>query len=276
MESVIKKALELTFEPVAMILTDEKPPGARQFGGGKWGCVMFMLAAAAKGKTAAFDKKTFGCPGGGVGLGFGNQYRNFIGGEEGFCRFLSVGNQDHPETMVLVEKAKPYLRPEAYDNFVHGERYLKSPGRVRKFLAALPMIDLPVKYVVMKPLSEVDEAKERPEVVVFLADVDQAAALTVLANYSGEGNENVIIPYAAGCMSIGIYPYREAKSDHPRAVLGGVDISARVYLKRQLGADLLTFAAPFAMFKQMETDAPGSFLERHSWKELRELGQEKT
>ena len=178
--------------------------------------------------------------------------------------------------MALVEKAKPFLRESAYDNFVHGERYLKSPERVRKFLAALPITDLPVKYVALKPLSQVDQAKERPEVVVFLADVDQAAALTVLANYSGEGNENVIIPYAAGCMSIGIYPFREAKSDHPRAVLGGVDISARVYLKRQLGADLLTFAVPLALFRQMEADAPGSFLERHSWKELRDLQQDQT
>jgi hypothetical protein len=41
---------------------------------------MNMLASAAKGRTAVFDRETFGCTGGGVGLGFGNQYLNFPGG----------------------------------------------------------------------------------------------------------------------------------------------------------------------------------------------------
>jgi len=29
----------------------------------------------AKGRVAVFDRETFGCPGGGTGLGFGDQYR---------------------------------------------------------------------------------------------------------------------------------------------------------------------------------------------------------
>ena len=38
-------------------------------------------------------------------------------------------------------------------------------------------------------------------------------------NFPG-GNENVIIPDAAGCQTIGIAPYREAQSERPRAVVG--------------------------------------------------------
>jgi len=91
MESKIAQALRLKYCPVAIVWTDDKPEKAMDFKEGKWGCVMWMLAAAAKGKTAAFDKNTYGCWGGGVGLGFGNQYLHFPGGIECFYRFLSRG-----------------------------------------------------------------------------------------------------------------------------------------------------------------------------------------
>jgi hypothetical protein len=78
MQSKITSAMRLELEPVALIWADEKPAGATEFAPGKWGCVMFHLAAAAKGKTAAISRETFGCVGGGVGLGFGNQYKTSL------------------------------------------------------------------------------------------------------------------------------------------------------------------------------------------------------
>lgn len=86
MESKIAKALKLKHEPVAILWDDKKPDNAVQFKEGRWGCVMWMLANATKGKTAVFDRKTFGCLGGGVGLGFGNQYLNFPGGLANYGR----------------------------------------------------------------------------------------------------------------------------------------------------------------------------------------------
>jgi len=85
------------------------------------------------------------------------------------------------------------LRPEALDSFIHGERYVKSPELVKRFMECLPMTDIPFEYVVLKPLEEVDLKVERPEVVVFLVDPDQFSALVVLANYDTEDNERVII-----------------------------------------------------------------------------------
>ncbi|MCX5822240.1 MAG: DUF169 domain-containing protein, partial [Deltaproteobacteria bacterium] len=81
-------------------------------------------------------------------------------------------------------------------------------------------------------------------------------------------NENAIIPYAAGCQTIGIYPYQEAESDRPRAVVGLTDLSARVYIRKQLGDNLLSFAMPLALFNEMEANVAGSFLQRHTWQEL--------
>ena len=269
MESAIAKAIQLKYKPVALLWSNEKPQGAMQFQEGKWGCVMWLAAHAAKGKTAVADIKTFGCFGGGVGLGFGNQYKNFPGSEEGFCHFLSTGNADRKGGMEIAEKIKPYMTKESYDNFLYGERYVKSPKLVEKFVKALPLTEIPATYVVFQPLDTVDTKKEKPQTIIFFVNPDQLSALVVLANFGRGNNENVIIPYAAGCQTIGIYPYREAKSAKPRAVVGLTDLSARVYIRKQLGDNhLMTFSAPFALFEEMEQNVPGSFLERHAWQSL--------
>ncbi|UCC61083.1 MAG: DUF169 domain-containing protein [Dehalococcoidia bacterium] len=270
MKSVIAEAIGLKYEPVAILLTNEKPANAVQFKEGKFSCVMFMLAAAVRGRQAVFDRKTFGCPGGGVGLGFGNQYKNFPGGEEAFCYFLSSGNKDWEPGMQVAETAKPFISDKLYDELVYGEKYLKTPELVMKFIECLPITDVPFEYVVFKPLGQVEEG-EKPETVVFLVDMDQLSALVVLASYERESNEAVIIPQAAGCQTIGIYPFNEALCEHPRAVVGLTDISARVQIKRQLKDDVMSFAVPLSMFQEMEANVPGSFLERNTWKELMEM-----
>jgi uncharacterized protein (DUF169 family) len=274
MHSAIAERLRLKHQAVAIVWAEEKPAEARQFSEGKWGCVMFMLAAAVKGDSVVFDQKNYGCPGGGVGLGFGNQYVNFAGGEACFKYFLSTGNEQWEEGRAAGERVKPYLRPEAYGHFMHGERYVKNPELVGKFLDCLPMTSVPAPYVVFKPLAAVDEKVDDLRTVIFLADADRIAALTVLANYGRGHNENVIFPFAAGCQSLGIYPYREAERPEPRAVLGLNDISARLYLKRILKDDLLSFAMPLALFREMEDNLAGSFIERDTWKDLRSLAGE--
>ena len=269
MESLIAKAIQIKCQPVALLWSNEKPQGAMQFQNGKWGCIMWLVAHAAKGKSAVADAKTFGCFGGGVGLGFGNQYKNFPGGEDGFCHFLSDGNANNEGGKELAEKIKPFMHAEAYDNFLHGERYVKTPVLVGKFLESLPLTEIPEQYVIFQPLDTVDTNKEKPQTIIFFVNPDQLSALVVLANYGRGDNENVIIPYAAGCQTIGIYPYREAKSAKPRAVVGLTDISARVYIRKQLGDNhLMTFSAPFALFEEMEQNVSGSFLERHTWQSL--------
>lgn len=268
MKSNIASAISILHEPVAILFSNDKPQNARQFQEGKGGCVMFMLGAAVNGDIAVFDRKTIGCQGGGTGLGFGNQYRNFSGGEDCFCHFLSTGNDQWEHGRAAAEKVKPYLRPDALDNFLHGERYVKSPDLVKQFIRSLPIVDIPYEYVVFKPLKLVDPAMETPEVIVFLCDMNQIAALTILANYHRGTCDNVIYPWAAGCQSIGIHAFHEAASETPRAVLGLNDISARLTLKRVLKDHVMSFAAPYRLFLEMETNVEGSFLERSTWKAL--------
>jgi hypothetical protein len=267
MQSRIARAIESPHPPVAVILTDDKPEGAAQFKEGKWGCVIWLLAGAFRGKAAVVDESTYGCYGGGTGLGFGDQYQAWPGGIECFYGFLSTGNEEADGTSAA-EAARSGLRRESFQRFLHGERYLKSPEVARRFVDALPMTRIPARYVLFKPLAEVDPAHETVSSVVFLVDADRLSALTVLANHAGPGGENVIIPWAAGCQSIGIYALREAASERPRAVVGLVDISARRAMNRQFGSDLLTFSIPFRMFLEMEGNVEGSFLEHEQWQEL--------
>ncbi len=272
MESRIARALSLKYDPVAIVWTDDRPEKAIGFKQGKWGCVLWMLAAAAKGKTVAFDKSTYGCWGGGVGLGFGNLYLHFPGGIECFYHFLSTGNEHWPKGRDMAEKLESSAGEDFLEEFRHGEGYKRSPELVKQFLDKMPIIEIPQRYVVFKPLTDIVPDKEEPQVIVFLADPDQLSALVVLANYGREGNENVTVPFAAGCQQIGIFPYREARSELPRAVVGLTDISARKNVRNQLDRNVFTFTVPWGMFREMEDNVEGSFLQKKTWMALRESG----
>lgn len=259
MESKIAEAIGMKYCPVAVIFTDEKPEPALQFREGAWGCAVSMLNAAAKGRTAIFDRKTFGCTGGGTGLGFGDTYKNMPGGLE---YFLSTGNKELAQTDFgrNIIRNMPALE--------HGERYLKNPDIAKKFIDSLPVFDVPAEYIVFKPLDKLNKG-ETPEVVIFLVNPDQLSALVVLANYSRESNDNVIAPFGAGCHTVCIMAYREAKAEQPKAIIGLTDVSAR----KQVGKDILSFTVPFKMFFEMESDVEGSFLENEEWLKVKDRNQ---
>lgn len=255
---------------IVIVWSNEKPDNSLQFKEGRWGCVMWMFASAAKGKTAVFDRKTYGCWGGGVGLGFGNQYLKFPGGIDCFYYFLSTGNKQWDTGRAVTEQIKPFVSTEFAEDFYEGERYLKTPEQVKKFVEQMPIIDIPFEYVIFKPLKDIDSDKEKPVLVVFPVTAHQLSALVILANYDRDSFENVVIPWAAGCQTISIFPYKEAMMEKQRAVIGLTDISARKNIKKQMGEDLLTFSIPFQMFLEMENNVDGSFLQRPTWLSLSE------
>ncbi|PLX41941.1 MAG: hypothetical protein C0609_10675 [Deltaproteobacteria bacterium] len=267
MKSKIADAISLETQPVAQLWEDERPDDATVFKPGKWGCIMWLMAAAAKGRTAACDRETFGCFGGGVGVGFGEQYLNFPGGEECFTRFLSSGNASSEKGRAVAEAVKPYMTEETHEEFLEGERYLKDPERARAFIDQLPITDIPARWVVFKPLSAILEGAE-PQVVTFFARPHQLAALIVLANYDAPTVENVISPFAAGCQAAGIIAYREAAANSPRAVMGLIDISARLQVKKSLGDDIFSISLPWKLFMRMESNVEESFLMRPTWRAL--------
>jgi uncharacterized protein (DUF169 family) len=214
MRSLIAEAIKLGTQPVALIWTDKEPADAVRFKPQQWGCVVSLFAAAAtRGMCGAFDRQTYGCWGGGVGLGFGNQYENFPGGIDCFCKFLSTGNED-------TEQGRSIGEEKMSDDFLQGERYVKSSEDTRRFIEALPLQDIPAKFVIVKPLEQVDPERDDVKSVTFFVDPDLLSALVILANTGRPETENAIIPWAAGCQVLGIYSYRELDREHPRGLVG--------------------------------------------------------
>jgi uncharacterized protein (DUF169 family) len=273
MQSKIANSLKLTYEPVAVIWTDERPKEALGFKGCGGGCVMVLFAqAAAHGRTAAFDRNNFGCFGGGVGLGFGRQYENFpLGGIDIFKYFLSTGIEGCGRED-LEKKVRSMGSREMAENLLQGERYKKSPELVENFLNVMPTMDVPSKFVVFKPIKDLADGED-PIIVVFVANPDQISALVALANYDRPGVDNVIVPMGAGCHQIGIYAFKEAERKEPRAVMGLTDLSARKNVRNILGNDVFTFAVPYRRFKEMEANVDESFLKRSTWRSLAEKGK---
>lgn len=238
MDSSLVKSLNLKYEPVVVLLSNEKPEGALHGKEGQRSCAIPLFISAAKGKTIVFERKTVTCNGGKVGFGFG-QFPNYPNGIE---YFLSVGKEGKFE----------------------GEGYIKDPELADDFVKCLPITDIPYEYVIFKPLSQVDVVKERPELIIFYVNPNQLSALTVLANYYRPGYENVMIPFASGCQSLFLLPYAESKKENPRAVVGLIDITVRPMVE----PDMLSFTVPYKMFLDMEKSVEGSFLEKHVWRRV--------
>jgi uncharacterized protein (DUF169 family) len=250
MNSKLIETLKLKMQPVAIMLTDEKPKDGLHFKeGSKRGCVASMLVASSKkGRVAYFDRNSFGCPGGGTGLGFGDRYGNFP-----IDCLLSNGNK---------EMAAQMGREGSY--MAEGERFYKSPKQAKKWVDSLPITDVPAKYIIFKPWKLVTEL-DTPELIIFFINADQLSALVVMSDFNRGTNQSVIAPFGAACQSI-LFGYAEAKKEIPRSIIGFFDISQRSSVDREI----LTLTVPFKMFQEMESGVDDSFLNMHVWKKLQE------
>jgi len=245
MDSNIRSLLRLSFEPVAVLFTDEKPEGAARFAPGARGCVAAMLVASAKnGITAVFDEDTYGCAGGGVGLCFGDMFTKTGHPTD---RLLSTGDEELAKTRKIFET---------------GERFFSSPEVAAKWRAAMPYLETDRKYVVFTPLAKVGDGTQ-PDLVFILANPDQISVLVTLAGFDRGAGEQVSAPFGAACHSI-LFAMNESRKPQPRAILGFFDISRRGYVPR----DTLSFTVPWAMFREMDENAPESCIGTSAWEAL--------
>jgi hypothetical protein len=152
--------------------------------------------------------------------------------------------------------------------FVDGERLHKNMEKAKRFMTAdLPVADIAEKYVIFTPLSKVKPG-EHPVVVIFLADPLQITGLVTLVGAIREGTDPVRVPPMAACQQIGAFVYEEAKKEHPRAVLGYTDLSARENVGKIIPANMFTFAVPFSLFEEMEEEAKDGVFDGPIWKGL--------
>jgi hypothetical protein len=200
-------------------------------------CVICDLEQVRNGKSLCFDVDSVGCSGGKRYLGFVQTLR------PNFEYFLSCGIPGEME----------------------GERYKKSPELVREHLKHQAPFEAPGRYIVFKRWDRLVGEDDDPAVVVFFAPSDVLSGLFTLANFDEADPQGVIAPFGAGCASIVDYPYRELRSQRPRAVLGMFDVSARPCVP----PGVLTVAVPWPKFVHMVDDMDESFLITESWGKVR-------
>jgi hypothetical protein len=206
-------------------------------------CIIGDLAQVRKGKVRCFDVHTIGCEGGRRYLGFQEHQR------PDFEYFLSYGIPGQLE----------------------GERYKKSPELVKEVMKQQALFKAPAKYIVFKRWDVMEESDE-PLVIIFFAPPDVLSGLFTLANFDETDSNMVITPFGAGCGTIVYHPYRELKSDRPRAVLGMFDVSARPFVP----PEVLTFAVPWPKFVRMADNMEESFLITKSWGKVRKRMRTRT
>ena len=266
MKSNIQDALSLRYPPLAIFLAEKPPEETRPV---KGACAMFWIAQAAKGETVALSLENCHCPGSGAGFALQPMRSdNFPGGRECWLRFLSVGNENWEQGRAVIEQLKQAGAPKIMiTEFSEGEGFRKTPELVAAFTDNLPQMTPEAPHVVIKPINRLKPG-ETPKVVSFLVDPDQLSALVVLANFARPDIDAVRTPFGAGCMTFGLYPFFECGQENPRAVVGLTDISARFYLRKILGADILSFTVPLSLFDEMDANVPESFLTRFAWKSM--------
>ena len=220
--------LPITFELGEADAEAEKIPAPT-----RWRCFICDLARVRHGKSAVFDETSLSCSGARYYLGYETK-RN-----ENFRYFLSSG--------------KPGV--------VEGERYKKTPGLTDEYDSCCTAIPAGEQCYTFKRWDTLTES-DNPDVVIFFARPEVLTALFTLANYDRGDPDGVICPFGSGCSSIIHYPRLEAQNDHPRAVLGMFDPSARP----SVPVDVLTIAIPMKKFGAMVRDLDESFLTTETWK----------
>jgi uncharacterized protein (DUF169 family) len=198
-------------------------------------CVIGGLAEVRAGKSLYYDAESLKC--GKRFLGFTREMR------PNFNYFLSCG----------------------IPNKVHGERYVKTPEMVQEIFDNTPTVTAPAKHIVFKRWDKLDE-KDNPDVVIFFALPDVLSGLYTLARFDETDRGAVLAPFGSGCSAIVQNPYLEQLSDHPHAILGMFDPSARVSVPK----DVLTLAVPMKKFVKMVDNMEESFLITEAWQKVQQ------
>ncbi len=192
-------------------------------------CIFTQLSPVKKGEPKAFNKENLGC----------------------FGSFLPFGFETE-----VSDDVKHYV--------CNIECVKKSPAHLESMYQHRPPKKAPGKYLIFKRWDNLTE-QDNPQVVFFLGNQDVVTGLHALANYDAMTPYEVIAPFGTGCDSIVGYPIHELVSEEPKAVLGPLDPSVRMFFK----PDILTFSAPWPKFLNMVDNMEKSFLATESWSKIK-------
>jgi uncharacterized protein (DUF169 family) len=221
--------------PITFYYTDKEGQAELIKPGSGARCIMGHLAEVRKGNSISFAADSVGCFGGRKYLGFSDRLA------PDFEYFLSCG----------------------IPGKVEGERYKKSPEMVAELLQRWPQFKAPARFIVFKRWDKLETA-DNPDVIIFFAQPDVLSGLYTLASYDESDPNAVMAPMGSGCSSIVQNPYLEKDSDHPHAIIGMFDPSARPFVS----PDELSISVPVGKFTRMVRNMDESFLITRTWKTM--------
>jgi hypothetical protein len=110
------------------------------------------------------------------------------------------------------------------------------------------------KWLVIRSVESIDD-RTVPEVVNLWVDAASLAALVTLANHDRAGNDDVLMPFSAGCQSLWTIPLQRAGRENGTCVAGLVDPAVRRWLPR----DLLAFSTTRIGSSRLPHACPAAF-----------------
>jgi len=268
MESVIVRNLQPEFAPVAVVWSNTIPDDALQFKKGKFGCILYLFAEAARReKVAGGNRESITCTGGRAALGLGV---GFDASDELLDRYAAVFSKGLKSTSNQeAYRARMDAAPKSWRSlYEYGERRHCNAELAKEWiLNGLPRYDIPYEYVLFKPLSRTTP-DENVRAVIFPVSPVELAGLVTLAGSVIQGTDPVQVPQGADCNSITAFAYAQADLASPRAVMGMLGVDGRQVMRKRFREDTLTLTLPTPLFKRMEQEANDCVFQTPSWKNL--------
>ena len=268
MESMIVRNLQPEFAPVAVVWSNTIPDDAFQFKKGKFGCILYLFAEAARrGKVAGGNRESITCNGGRAALGLGV---DFDASDELLDRYAAVFSKGLKSASNQVAyRARMEAAPKSWHSlYEYGERrHCNSELAKEWILHGLPRYDIPYEYVLFKPLSRT-APEDNLRAVIFPVSPDELGGLVTLAGSVMPGTDPVQVPQGADCNSITAFAYAQAELSESRAILGMMGVDGRKVMRKRFRDNTLTLTLPALLYHRMEQEANDSVLQTPSWKRL--------
>lgn len=248
----LTEALKLAHRPVGIWFGAEEPRGYDPSTQAPSRCVVPYLLAASAGKAFCLREEDVLCPGGAVGLGFGDAFEK----RRASTRFL-LSHGEESAGYDPQAGLPPHLK--------RGERFFDCPGTVMKWKGALGLEEADYRYVCFAPL---DDAQTHPygrsaDLAFLLANPDQLSALVIMCGYRNGRPLNVVAPFCGGCQSI-LLAKKEMGKEEPLAILGMFDLAQR----HRIGKDLLSLTMTYETYETIERDCDEGCLASHAWNQI--------
>jgi hypothetical protein len=268
MESVIVRNLKPEYAPVAVVWSNTIPDDALQFKKGKFGCILYLFAEAARrGKVAGGNRETITCNGGRAALGLGV---DFDASDESLDRYAAVFSKGlKSASNQEAYRSQMEASPKSWHSlFKYGERRHCDAELAKEWiLNGLPRYDIPYEYVLFKPLNRTTPG-ENIRAVIFPVNPVELAGLVTLAGSVMSGTDPVQIPQGADCNRITAFAYAQAELSAPRAILGMLGIDGREVMRKRFRDDILTLTLPAPLYYRMEQEADDCIFQIPSWEKF--------